>query len=172
MFQVSPYLRRRWDLFQDHRLHGRDFGLLPEVQLPQETRWWPSELKLMTIDEIWLKRWRLMGCRLKSKWRKIKKKSRLVGGIPPPLKNMKVSCNIWKIKNVPNHQPVYIYIDWPASHVWYHWLKVYRTVEWSILHPWDARQSPRLRGVVARGRSFVMPTPQRKDVKWVYQSTS
>ena len=106
MFQVSPYLRRRWDLFQDHRLHGRDFGLLPEVQLPQETRWWPSELKLMTIDEIWLKRWRLMGCRLKSKWRKIKKKSRLVGGIPPPLKNMKVSCNIWKIKNVPNHQAV------------------------------------------------------------------
>ena len=34
----------------------------------------------------------------------------LVGGRPTPLKNMKVSWdddipNLWKIKNVPNHQP-------------------------------------------------------------------
>ena len=39
----------------------------------------------------------------------------LVGGIPTPLKNMKVSWDdyshiLWKIKNVPNHQPV-IYND-------------------------------------------------------------
>ena len=43
----------------------------------------------------------------------------LVGGIPTPLKNMKVSWdddipNIWKNKghvpNIPNHQPVHIYI--------------------------------------------------------------
>ena len=36
----------------------------------------------------------------------------LVGGIPTPLKNMKVTWdyeipNIWKIKNVPNHQSDY-----------------------------------------------------------------
>ena len=36
----------------------------------------------------------------------------LVGGIPTPLKNMKVSWDdyshiLWKIKNVPNHQPEY-----------------------------------------------------------------
>ena len=34
----------------------------------------------------------------------------MVGGEPPPLKNMKVSWddeipNIWNNKNVPNHQP-------------------------------------------------------------------
>jgi len=39
----------------------------------------------------------------------------LVGGIPTPLKNMTSSVgiiipNIWKIKNVPNHQAVYIII--------------------------------------------------------------
>ena len=35
----------------------------------------------------------------------------LVGGIPTPLKNMLISwdddiLNVWKITNVPNHQPV------------------------------------------------------------------
>ena len=40
----------------------------------------------------------------------------LVGGWPTPLKNMKVSWdydipNIWKNKNVPNHQPVWIISD-------------------------------------------------------------
>ena len=41
----------------------------------------------------------------------------LVGGIPTPLKNMSSSVGMMKfpiygkIKNVPNHQPVYIYND-------------------------------------------------------------
>ena len=40
----------------------------------------------------------------------------LVGGIPTRLKNMSSSVGmiipriLWKIKNVPNHQPAYIYI--------------------------------------------------------------
>jgi hypothetical protein len=46
----------------------------------------------------------------------------LVGGIPTPLKNMSSSVgiivpNVWKNKNVPNHQPVFYFsIQFQTAH--------------------------------------------------------